>query len=73
MSQYITFTGQRESALLVADSTSVQMLLLWQRVLRSVLPQSILAFPDFNGEAIGYLERKIQKAASPQQHCSARN
>ena len=68
MSSCITLTGQKESALLVADSTGVKMLLLWQRVLRHVFPQSKLAFSDFNGEAMTHLEHRIQQAAEAVGH-----
>lgn len=52
-------TGTKESALLVADQTSIDMLLRWVKVVAHLLPQAELAFPDFNGDKMKHLERRI--------------
>ena len=46
----------------MADATSVEMLLLWMRVVRSVVENAELAFQDYYGESLVYLERKIKTA-----------
>ena len=56
------FTGRKESAILVADSTSVQIALLWLRVLNMTLPDATLAYPDFDGMPMKHIERKFQAA-----------
>ena len=43
-------TGRKEPALLVADTTNIQMILLWLRVLDQLSPSGTLAFPDFEGK-----------------------
>lgn len=68
MSPCTTFTGQKESALLVVDATSISMLLLWQRVLCRILPDSSLAFPEFDGTKLGHPERKMGAAAKSLGH-----
>lgn len=61
----ISLTGRKESALLVADSTTVKMLLLWTKVLnRMSFSASTLAFPDFEGNVMKHPERKMITAAS---------
>ena len=52
----------------MADATNVQMLLLWLKLVQMLLPDSSLAFPEFDGKAIGHLERKIETATRPLGH-----
>ena len=57
------FTGRKEAAILVADATSVQMALLWLKLLERTFPDCTLAFPDFDGQPLQHLERKVDAAA----------
>ena len=53
-----------ESAILVADATTVKMLLLWSKVLnRMSFSTTTLAFPDFEGKVMKHPERKMITAA----------
>jgi hypothetical protein len=57
-------TGPKESALLVADATTVPMLGLWPgEVIQTNLPESSLVFPEYDGTTLLHLEGKISKAA----------
>ena len=50
--------------MLVADAVSVRMCLLWAKVVRSVVVDSELAFPDYSGSPHTHLVRKMQEATS---------
>ena len=64
-SSQLFFAGRKESALLVADATTIKMLLLWTKLMSLDLP---LAFPDFDGQQVSHLERKIEVATRPLGH-----
>lgn len=57
-----SFAARKEAALLVADGPSVQMALLWMKLL-GTLPDCTLAFPELDGSQVRHLERKIETAA----------
>ena len=65
---YVPSTGQKESALLVADSTNVHMTLLWLKLIETLFPGNNLAFPNFHGAKLEHLERRINLAAQPLGH-----
>ena len=46
----------------MADATSVPMLLLWQKVVRQIFPDSPMAFPDFDGTRLVHLEEENRKS-----------
>lgn len=48
----------------MADETSIQMLLMWERVLDVVVPEADLAFPNMSGEQVTNLDRKIKCATT---------
>jgi len=52
----------------VADVTSVEMMLLWVKVVERMVPTSHLAFPDLDGSELVHLERKITSASSTLGH-----
>ena len=57
-----SITARKEAAVLVADGSSVQMALLWVKVLDSLADCS-LAFPELDGRPVQHLERKMAAAA----------
>ena len=48
---------------MVADATSITMILLWLKLLGKTAPNNPLAFPDSDGKEVKHLERKIDTAA----------
>ena len=48
---------------MVADGPSVQMALLWMKLLERTMADCTLAFPELNGAPLQHLERKIYGAA----------
>ena len=56
------FSGRMESALLVADATSIEMILPWLKIVEKMVPHSHLAFADIDGSELVHLERKIDSA-----------
>ena len=56
------FSGRMESALLVADATSIEMILPWLKIVEKMVPHSHLAFADTDGSELVHLEWKIDSA-----------
>ena len=53
---------RKEAAVLVADSPSIQMALLWMRILETLV-DVILAFPELDGSPVRHLDRKVSASA----------
>jgi hypothetical protein len=51
-----SFAARNEAAVMVADSPSVQMALLWMNLLETTVPDSTLAFPELNGGQVQHLK-----------------
>ena len=56
---YFHVTGCKESALICDDATAIIMIRLWLKILEHMLPDCVLAFPDFEGKSQEHMERKI--------------
>ena len=56
------YTGQAESAILVANKVTVKILVLWERLVSRCL-ESDYTFPEFHSNVFIHPERKIERAA----------
>ena len=57
------YSGRKESALIVADATSIKMMRMWMKVAERAVPGSHLAFASLDGSELQHLERKVNAAA----------
>lgn len=54
--------------MIVADATNIQMMVLWVKVVERLHENSDIAFPDYEGETLKHIERRINTAANALGH-----